>query len=643
VKLISVDIEDYRSIKEKLTLHTDGLITILIGANDTGKTNLLNAIQRLNDDAAFSASDRNWDLPEAFVPTIKWSFKLTPTDRGHLAAKAEEMLKKEGRKITSVTDDAEQQAFEVTEIQSSSPPPESPSESHNAMQGSVMAQASSVTKISFPNEVQFARSIDSKVEFIRPKGGYGYAELGREFEDAILALRPRVELFTAAEQLMDVITLAQLQEEQQEFMQGIFIYADIWEDRQHLFQQTPATDRRLERASQTFTDKIRKEWQQGEDLSFRLSHSGQNGDHIQLYILDPAVKERYVQPSERSEGFSAFFKMNMRLRARTAKRPASSYIFLFDEPGTALHPAGQVNLMRVFETLSKDNQIIYATHSLFMINHNRPQRNRVVSKGQQGTKVDQKPFLKNWRAVRESLGLILAGTFFIADRTLLVEGESDALYIGALLAACDRAGLVDVDLNIFSVQWAGNARDFSPMARLLLEEGREVVALVDGDSGGKRLKDAIDRLNAQIEADNSSLKSVVVIELLQNESIENILPGRNEFFRAVVDSRRELVSRGFREAATGPADDKVALEQLKAYPDDRTLGRFVDETTPAWFQEPEPISKLMIARNYVGWLEVQDDVKKLGMTELAEPLRKIVETLGLGSKESDRAVFEKAE
>ncbi|HKC71080.1 MAG TPA: TOPRIM nucleotidyl transferase/hydrolase domain-containing protein, partial [Terriglobales bacterium] len=137
--------------------------------------------------------------------------------------------------------------------------------------------------------------------------------------------------------------------------------------------------------------------------------------------------------------------------------------------------------------------------------------NRVISKGQGGTKVDQKPYLKNWRAVRKSLGLILAGTFFIADRTLLVEGESDALYIGAVLAACDRAGLIDVDLNLFSVQWAGNTKDFSPMARLLLEEGREVVAMVDGDAGGGRLKNAIAKMNQQFLADNSSLKPVAVI------------------------------------------------------------------------------------------------------------------------------------
>jgi predicted ATP-dependent endonuclease of OLD family len=144
--------------------------------------------------------------------------------------------------------------------------------------------------------------------------------------------------------------------------------------------------------------------------------------------------------------------------ARTESNHVGKYIFLFDEPGTALHPAGQVNLQRVFERLALKDQFVYATHSLFLVNHNRPERNRVVSKDSGGTKVDQKPYLRNWRAVRDSLGLILAGNFFIADTTLLVEGESDALYVGAMLAAFDRADIIDIDLNLFSVQWPGNSR-----------------------------------------------------------------------------------------------------------------------------------------------------------------------------------------
>jgi AAA ATPase domain len=490
MKLNRVDIHGYASIKKTLSLHLDGRITTLIGANDTGKTNLLKAIRCLNDDVQFSSGDRNWDLTEETTPSIEWSFTLDPEDRTNLAVALEAVLTQQSREAV-VRHVPEVRGLEITEV----------------VEGNVqntLLRIVHLDKVVMHRAIDFSLSVKESVED---------PDLSPPINAALLKLRPRVELFAPAEQLMDVITLEELEQPDQEFMQGIFRYAGIWEERKSLFRQTPGTEHQLVRASEAFTQNIRKEWQQGEGLSFRLSHTGQNGDHIQLYIGDPAVGGRFVRPSERSEGFSAFFKMDMRLRARTAASAASSYIFLFDEPGTLLHPSGQVDLLRVFERLSDENQIIYSTHSLFMINHNRPLRNRVVSKGSAGTQIDQKPFLKNWRAVRASLGLILAGTFFIAERTLLVEGESDAMYIPAMLGAFDRAGVVDVDLNLFSVQWAGNERDFAPMARLLLEEGREVVAVVDGDEGGTKLKRSIDRLNAEITRNQSGLSPVAVIEL----------------------------------------------------------------------------------------------------------------------------------
>jgi AAA ATPase domain len=451
---------------------------------------------------------------------------------------------------------------------------------------------------------------------------------------------PRIELFAPVAQLMDVVTLQQLDQPEQEFMQGIFRYARIWDGHAKLFKQDPATARRLEIASETFTAKIRAEWKQGENLSFRFDHAGQNGNQIELLIRDPAVSNRYVRPSERSAGFSAFFTMSMRMLARTEANPSNRYIFLFDEPGTALHPAGQVNLQRVFERLSLQDQIIYATHSLFMVNHNRPERNRVVSKDEGGTKVDQKPYLRNWRAVRDSLGLILAGTFFIADTTLLVEGESDAMYVGALLAAFDRAELIDIDLNLFSVQWPGNARDFEPMARLMLEEGRHVVAMVDGDRGGGDIRKNIEKLNDAVATNRVIARAPVeLLQLDKGDSIEDILPCRDRFLDVVVDAAIELTGNGFLQPAEGIVFERAALRAtLAADQGNLTLGKHVTNVTKTWFKEKEPISKLTIAHKYCAWLE-NVDLHREGVNELPAILGRLKQSLRLESKLSKDAVI----
>lgn len=115
--------------------------------------------------------------------------------------------------------------------------------------------------------------------------------------------------------------------------------------------------------------------------------------------------------------------------------------------------------------------------------------------------------------------------------------------IGALLAAFDRAELIDIDLNLFSVQWPGNARDFEPMARLMLGEGRHVVAMLDGDRSGNDVRKNIEKLNEAVDAQRiAAQSSVQILQSDKGASIEDVLPCRDKFLDIVVEAGLELVN-----------------------------------------------------------------------------------------------------
>ncbi len=103
----------------------------------------------------------------------------------------------------------------------------------------------------------------------------------------------------------------------------------------------------------------------------------------------------------------------MVLHARRKKNPANSYIYVFDEPGVFLHQKGQKDLLSVFEQLAQATQIVYATHSLFMLNQNFPERHRLITKSKDTTLVDSKPYRANWR------GSIVFGSLESSDLTQL--------------------------------------------------------------------------------------------------------------------------------------------------------------------------------------------------------------------------------
>lgn len=587
MKLKKVVINGFRSVKGTVPLLVEDRVTVLIGANDHGKTNLLDAIALLNDDGAqLTNDDVNWDSTDEATVSVEWHFE--PTD-GVL------------KTLASWSD--------IGGPGDGTVPPAFPVNSDNRIIYSRARSPNIITVKSLPISVPL------------------------EQEKAILAMRPRVELFAPPSlNLKDQVNAADLEKPEFEFMQGIFRLAGIWDARQGIFTQNDATSKLLDEASAKLTNVLNDKWNQGKDLKWKLEHTGTNGDHVAIRIQDPAIDKRYTRPSLRSSGFKTYFLLSMITYARTENRDAHSYLYLFDEPGTYLHPHAQLDLQRSFETISQRTQIVFTTHSLFLVNKNHPGRNRVVSKGKDGTKVDQKPFTKNWKAVRESLGILMSNNFLIAEKTLLVEGPSDVIYVLDAVKKLKALGRIDVDLNDLSTVDAGSSDNYVAMAKLMLSEGREVVAMLDGDKAGDTLEKQLRKVcDAEIKRgklqfhklprDKSSEDVFCDVKLLQ------------EAISAVVD---DLVSQQLRKIKTTVVQgDAVKAIRPK---DGITLGKTIADESQQWFDVPERVSKLSIALKYEDLVaasggKVPDDAE----SEIAE----IAKKLSLKSETSkESGVFE---
>lgn len=594
-------ITGFRSIRDRQVLFFDSAVTVLIGANDHGKSNLLAGIRCLNDDTPFTEDDRHWDLKGKDLPAIEWEFKLSDEERKKIA---------DTRPVP--------------------PPPPQPSESDEE-----------------PKAPAPIPEVPECVTLIREAAGSKVALIDEDdvFTDeqvaVVLKMRPRVELFEPAAGIVDEIGLQQLEQPQFEPMKGIFLKAGLWGDRANLFTQNAWSSRQLAEASERLTEVLRREWEQGRDLEWKFEHAGNNGNIIRLLIKDPAVRNNYVRPSQRSQGFTSFFILSLTVFARTAAHSFGAAIFLFDEPGTYLHPIAQVNLQRVFESLAERSQIAYATHSIFLVNKNVPGRNRVIRKAEGGTVVDRKPFSGNWKAVRESLGITLAHNFLISDRTLLVEGPSDAVYVAATLLYLVRSRQVEIDLNDFSIADAGTSQNMVAMTRIMLKEGRKVVVLLDGDGHGQKVKKELEKTCSR---EIASADHELVIHLLPaGKSIEDLVPWRCELFAGTADAARALLDEGVRTLAPGKdanafTTDLAAAESARG---NDTLGTVLEKTTKTWFKGTDSVSKLQIALRYEdrlpGKAHDADHPVDGATTDLVSQLQ---QALKLQPRKAGKAMFE---
>ena len=169
-------------------------------------------------------------------------------------------------------------------------------------------------------------------------------------------------------------------------------------------------------SDRTITQQIRKAWSQEPSIEIKLNV---NGNMLYIDISDGTTV--FDTPESRSLGFRWYLSFYINFLAQTVDSRGNDFVFLVDEAGIHLHPAGQKDLVKVMEDLSAKNQIVYTTHSPFMINREFPQRVRLVLKDKDGTRVDSEAYRENWKPLRSSIGLMISDLFFFSERSMAAD------------------------------------------------------------------------------------------------------------------------------------------------------------------------------------------------------------------------------
>jgi predicted ATP-dependent endonuclease of OLD family len=177
-----------------------------------------------------------------------------------------------------------------------------------------------------------------------------------------------------------------------------------------LFEDSTRGRRAGEEASRIITEQIRRAWSQEPSIEIRLNVNGRT-----LYIDFSDSTTVFDTPESRSMGFRWYLSFYVNFVAQTFEARANEYVFLIDEPGIHLHPGGQKDLVKVLEDLSLKNQVLYTTHSPFMINREHPERVYLVVKDTNGTKIDTAAYRENWKPLRSQIDIMPGDLFFFTN------------------------------------------------------------------------------------------------------------------------------------------------------------------------------------------------------------------------------------
>ena len=304
---------------------------------------------------------------------------------------------------------------------------------------------------------------------------------------------------------------------------------------EQLAEEKKATDHRqilLNSASIDISRRFSDWWSQRR----HQIHYQVDGDQFRIWVADDLRPEVRIELESRSKGFQWFFSFYLVFLVESEEMHKDA-VLLLDEPGLHLHPTAQKELIQFFEEVSEKNQVLYTTHSPFLIDGDRLDRVRPVSEDESGRSTITEDY---WPEDADTIFPLQAATgyammhwLFQKTKNILVEGLTDFLYLRALSIHCSEQNRTSLAEDIH-VTPCGGTKNVGYLASLCIGYRVRLLIFLDGDDAGKARKS---RLLEELFSDRAH-RVMVLDEILErpskNVTIEDLI-GESEILFALTE------------------------------------------------------------------------------------------------------------
>ncbi|WP_018639882.1 ATP-dependent nuclease [Parafrankia elaeagni] len=512
MQLIKARVTDYRSVEDSGSFDVEEDVTCLVGKNESGKTTLLQALFRLNpveratfdevvDYPARKTRNRKRLPADQTIPVVTATFrfddatmKAIEEEFGSKAMRSPEFEVVIGYRTPAKTYSLPyNEAAVVDHLRSALDLP--------AAAAKALGNATTISGLldaldELDEAPSDANALAARIRSWRDRS------LGRYLIDQYASpAMPKFVYFADYDTMPGKVSLPDLirrrgSEDLDRDELALLSLLDMAGVAPEEFQDTTQHERlirELENSGNVISDEVFEYWSQNTELEVELEvlqpEAGAAAPLHEGPILQVRVKNRRHRASvpfdDRSRGFVWFFSFLAYFNELEAAG-TTNLILLLDEPGLSLHGRAQADLLRLIdERLAPNHQVIYTTHSPFMVDPDNLHRVRtVIDMDPGGAKVSSEIFKADEDTafpLLTAMGVEMTQTLFVGEHTLLLEGPSDLIYLDVL------SDLVEINGgNGLDPRWVktpiGGAGKLSTFVTLLGANKLDVAVLVDSST-----------------------------------------------------------------------------------------------------------------------------------------------------------------
>lgn len=224
------------------------------------------------------------------------------------------------------------------------------------------------------------------------------------------------------------------------------------------------------------TSHFRNVWKEYKNIEFSLRL---NADQI-----EPGIKEKNTLDfSKRSDGFKRFVTFLLMISVNVKTDNLTDTLLLIDEPEISLHPSGARYLREELIKISRTNYVVYSTHSIFMIDSGDIGRHYIVKKKDEITTIEsaKDSNIADEEVLYNALGHSVFAVF--KEKNIIFEGWNDKhLFSVALQSATAILKNKYKNFGICHAKGVGTIKTITPMIELAQ---RDCLIVSDSDKAAK--------------------------------------------------------------------------------------------------------------------------------------------------------------
>lgn len=479
MKLKRFKVTEFRSVEDSGWIDADN-ITALIGTNESGKTNILLPLWKLNP-----ASSGNINLQDD-LPRDKFHLYRDAQNKPIFIRATYELTESEIKELSRIMVCSNKEVSEIIVSRDFDGKYswEFPFEEHKEDQPSFTENKDAIEylKTHMPKYVYYSNygNLDSQIylpQVVQNIGKQGLSEKEAAKARTLNTLFKFVNL--SPQEINEMGNESGLNYTNSNQIEAV---ANKKKEREIL----------LTSAAADFTKSFNEWWKQG---NYKFDFKA-DGGFFRIWVSDD-IRPAPIELESRSTGLQWFFSFYLVFLVESELNHQNA-ILLLDEPGVTLHPLAQKDLFLFFENLAQNNQIIYTTHSPFMVDSNHLERVRSIYVDDRG-KTNVSPDLRAAERLKgknqplsiypahAALGLTVSDTLLRNCNPVLVEGESDQAYLSALKSLLISKGKISPLKEIVFIP-TGGVKGIKATSSIL-SGANEIKPLIilDGDKAGQQM------------------------------------------------------------------------------------------------------------------------------------------------------------